>query len=59
MKNDKKQCTVCFRLTADLRDKLESLAAKERRSLSNYLVLALEDLIAAPEKPGGPTGHMT
>jgi len=45
---------VSIRMPPDLKAKLEALAAADRRSLSSYLVLALEAHVAAVEKKRRP-----
>lgn len=43
---------ISFRIRADIKQALQKLAAADRRSLSSYIELALEDHIAAKKKSG-------
>ncbi|MFT3701175.1 MAG: hypothetical protein QM802_02335 [Agriterribacter sp.] len=41
-KKENKTTSVTFRIGEELKKKLETMAAKDNRSLSNYIVLLLE-----------------
>ncbi len=42
---------LSIRIPNDLRDRIDRLAAEERRSVSNLVTLLLEDALAARETP--------
>jgi predicted HicB family RNase H-like nuclease len=43
--NTNKDTTITFRISAELKKKLESMAAKEQRSISNYIIYLLDKVI--------------
>jgi predicted HicB family RNase H-like nuclease len=45
-----KEKTINFRIEEDLKKRLKILAKKDKRSLSNYLVLQLEKIAEINEK---------
>jgi predicted HicB family RNase H-like nuclease len=42
---ENKDTTITFRISEDLKKKLESMAAKEQRSLSNYILYLLDKVV--------------
>jgi uncharacterized protein (DUF1778 family) len=44
---EKKTTTITIRLTVELKTQIYEAMARERRSLTNFVVCALEDRIAA------------
>lgn len=50
MAKETKEATITFRVRSELKTKLEELAAKDFRDLSNYLTALLERHIAEIDK---------
>jgi predicted HicB family RNase H-like nuclease len=44
-KKENKDTTITFRTSEDLKKKLEVMAAKEQRSLSNFIIMLLEKFV--------------
>ena len=42
---ENKDTTITFRTSEELKSKLEEMASKEQRSLSNYIVYLLEKIV--------------
>lgn len=60
--SNQEQVTISFYAPAELRDSLDRLAVKEKRSRSNLLCILLEPLVeqremAAPARPDEPEGE--
>jgi predicted transcriptional regulator len=49
MKNESKESVITFRVQEELKKKIEAIAKKDNRSLSNYLVTLLEKIVKESE----------
>jgi len=49
--------TICFRATDTLRQEIEMLAVEDRRSLSSFIVLALEREVERQKGATKPKGE--
>ena len=55
----KKSAPLSIRITPELKEALEKLAAPDRRPLSNYLQLALEEHVARQQRSPARKGKQS